>query len=256
MLLAALAVASGAAVQLLKPMGEATFGTTRVEGSGSALGPKTVTPWNDVLLEASPAGAEFVGERDGRLLGPGPVRLLVPSDLEVAVLVTAPGHEPIRLILPSRGRVTVHLASTEGTSDCPVSVRAPGNQPLQVVGLDLPSTPAGDYSIPGAVVMRSVEGLGAWLVRCQTFGGQKEHRFAARSTPRTIQLNVLEPRTARLSVEGRPSGQLPTAATANAGFVFVEAEDEQEGKVGRWVPAFSDTSAQLPRPTRVRRSGS
>ena len=253
-----LGVLTAALVELLgEPGEESIFGASgRVEGSGF-LGPKTVTPWNDVLLETVPANAQVIGERDGTGLGPSPVRLLVPSEMEVAVLVTAPGYEPVRLVLPTRGRLTVHLTSTGGVLDCPVEVQAPGSQPLEVVGLDLKPTQKKRYDIPGAVVMRSREGHGAWLVRCGTYGGQRRHRFVSRARSQTVDVQVLRPESAQLSVAGIDVGEAPAESTVAAGFIRVKAAlSEPAADVVRWVPAFADMRVQLPRPIPNKRAKS
>jgi hypothetical protein len=218
------------------------------------MGARTVTPWNDVLLETVPADARIVGERDGASLGPSPVRLLVPAETSVAVLVTAPGYEPVRLILPTRGRVTVHLTSTGDVLDCPVDIQAPGSEPLEVVGLDIEPSETRRYSIPGAVVMRSVEGHGAWLVRCATYGGQRRHVFVSRKPGRDAQVEVTAPEGARLRIGGVGVGTVPGERDVEAGFVRLEAETDAGGTIARWVPAFSDTRVQLPRPAAKRAS--
>ncbi|MEO1230686.1 MAG: hypothetical protein AAFZ18_17455, partial [Myxococcota bacterium] len=157
--LALLAVAAAVVVQLLKPVVEeaptASPLPTETASNGNSGRRIELTPWNDVLLETVPADAHVIGERDGSDLGASPVRLLVPEGQEVAVLVTAEGYEPVRLVLPSRGRVTVHLTSTEGVIDCPVELSAPG--PLEVVGMGLTGE-NGRYKIPGAVAPLPAEG--------------------------------------------------------------------------------------------------
>lgn len=247
-LLILLAILAGTVVQLLKPPKPLP---TESVVSATAATPdtehRTVTPWNDVLLEAAPPTAKIVGERDGRTLGTSPVRLLVPANTEVAVLITAPGFEPVRLVLPTRGRVTVHLTSTGGVLDCPVEIQAPGSKPLEVVGLDLESD-KGRYPVPGAVVMRSVEGHGAWLVRCATYGGQRRHRFVSRALKREIDVLVREPKGAQITIEGARLGPTPARRKVSAGFVQVEAALSDGAKVARWIPAFGQTSVSLPRP--------
>ena len=259
-----LAIAAGAIVQLLnppKPVEQIVEVNTEVgRGNVSQL---TVTPWNDVLLETVPPDAQVISERDGQSLGPSPVRLLVPEEVEVAVLVTAPGFEPVRLILPTRGRVTVHLTSTRKVLKCPVEVQAPGTKPVQVVGHAIKPSPSGRFRIPGAVVMRSTEGHGAWLVRCATFGGQRRHRFVSSDLHRDVQLRVRSPKGAGLALITRPPaaptesvtqlGPTPVETNQAAGFVLVEARlDGKRGStptsVSRWVPAFQDTIIELPRP--------
>lgn len=246
-----LAVAAAAVVTILTPTKDVIQAAPEVAtpGVSSEIKSAKVTPWNDVLLEALPASAQIVAVQDGRLLGPSPVRVLVPANVEVAVLITAPGYEPVQLVLPTRGRVTVHLTSTGGVLDCPVQIQAPGTQPLEVVGLDLQPKPSG-YAIPGAVVMRSVEGHGAWLVRCATYGGQKRHHFVSRlSGPNgAVDLEVKTPVGASLTIEDKPASQIPGGQRISRGFVQVEASLSPDQKVARWIPAFQDTVIELPRP--------
>lgn len=242
-----LAVAAAAVVQLLKPTVEEAPTSSPLPSEPGPTGGRRaeLTPWNDVLLETVPANAHVIGERDGAELGPSPVRLLVPDGQDIAVLVTARGFEPVRLILPTRGRVTVHLTSTEGVVDCPVELSAPGS--LEVVGMALAGE-GGRYLIPGAVVIRSTERHGAWLVRCATFGGQRRHRFVSRSAglPAEINLRVSAPTAATIDVEGEPIGTSPAESTSPAGFLRVGAQLKDK-TVRRWVPAFGDTVVELPR---------
>lgn len=245
-----LAVVAAAVVQLLKPPKKDETVRGRSRTVATRTGRRLVTPWNDVLLETSPATASIIGERDGRELGPSPVRVLVPEGDDVTVLVTAPGYEPVRLVLPSRGRVTVHLTSTGNVLDCPIEVAAPGRRPLEVVGGGK-GGPNGKYDIAGAVVMRSTEGHGAWLVRCATYGGQKRHRFISRSTggPKTVEVQVRSPDKSQIRlVEGNAAARpIPATLEAPSGFVRLEGTLANGKKVQRWVPGFQDLAVELPR---------
>ncbi len=247
-----LAVAAGAVVQLLKPKKTTSLSaisSSEVVGTESQL----ITAWNDVVLEVVPSSAVVVGEQDGRILGKSPLRLLVPKKGQVAVLVTAPGYEPVRLILPSRGRLTVNLADTAGVRKCPVEVIAPGKA-LAAVGYPEVKPTKNNYQIPGAVVMRSVEGHGAWLVRCVTYGGQKQHRFVSRRKHKKVELKVSRPELAAILIDSDGIGDSPVARQVKAGFIKVRAETKDGAFSERWVPAFVDTNLGMPRPSKPKKA--
>lgn len=256
-----LAVAAGAVVQLLNPT--ETSETIPVQSSsandGLDLAQISLNPWNDVFLETTPASAQIIAEHDGTHLGSSPVRILVPRGPETFVLITAPGFEPMRLPLPVRGRINVILTAVGDGNSCPVRVQAPGSS-LEIVGHPdiAPKTEhSHQYTIPGAVVFRSTEGHGAWLVRCDTFGGQRRHHFVSRRIAREVELNVQSPKTANIFFGDQEIGDAPIRHLRKAGFINVRATltpqtpSGQPRIINRWIPALQDTIIQLPPPPRA-----
>ena len=270
--LAVLAVLMGVAVQLLEPPPEPTLDETSL----AEVTPLTERPasvvgaFDEVDLRVTPDDAEVVGELDGRSLGQGRTRLLVPAGDEHAVLIAAPGYEPTRLILPRRGRIAVELQPNQDILPCPVEVFAPGAEPLRGVGLGAAPEATDDRSgspprgrsgasktnrvelrIRGAAVLRSVEGHGAWLVRCATFGGTRRHRLASRTRGRQLSLSVTQPAEAAIAVNGEPVGTAPVRVEIPSGYALVEARDAQS-TTARWIPLTRDATVELPRPVGTR----
>ncbi|MBX2813277.1 MAG: hypothetical protein KTR25_15790 [Myxococcales bacterium] len=262
--LVVLAVGAGVVVQLLNPQSPTEVDNTTSNDptrahSLSIRSATSVDSWNDVLLETVPSNAEVLSEVDGALLGPSPIRMLVPQDVPTVVLITAPDHEPVRLAVPVRGRITVHLTSMNKVAPCMVDVQAPGSE-LHVVGYpnitsEIPGR--GRYKIPGVVVVRSPEGHGAWIVRCGDFGGQRRHRFVSQAPRGEVEIVVKSPKTATILVGPNDIGKVPARTLSKAGMIKVEARltprksTNKPRSVARWIPAFQDTTIELPRPSRT-----
>ena len=206
---------------------------------------QTIHPAGEVLLQATPPEAVVVSEHDGQVLGSTPMRFLVPPDVDYAVLVTAAGHEPIRLELPKRGRMRTDLVPLDGRPPCRMLIKAPKREKLIGVSVEVAADDL--YSIAGAAVLRSPSGRGAWLVRCPSLGGDSKVTLPERRPPTRHQLSVLSPAGATVSIDDAAKGPVPYRETLPARFTRVKAETPQFGAAERWVPLFAPTQLKMPK---------
>lgn len=208
-----------------------------------------IQPAGEVLLQASPPDAVVVSEYDGQILGKTPLRFLVPDDVDYAVLVTAKGHEPTRLVLPDRGRLRTDLVPIAAErKPCRVMLRTPKSEKLTGVSEAVPYDDL--YTVKGATVVRSPTGTGAWLVRCPGLGGATSRTLPLRERPVAHRLSILSPSGATISIDGEKKGQVPFLDTIRARFVRVKAETMVGGPVERWIPMFAPTRLKMPKPSR------
>lgn len=208
------------------------------------LGPATIGPAAEVVLEATPKDARVVAERTGRIIGTTPLRFLIPPGRDAAVLVAAKGYEPQRLVLPDRGRISTDLVPLSEREYCRVTIDAPQGIALEGFGGEVEVGTR--FRIPGSVVLRS-EGNGAWLVRCPKFGGKGDAKLEKFATARTVKLEVTGPWGSKILLNGKSEGKVPVDTKVSADFYEVEATDEK-GKVVRWIPLVTDTVLKMPQP--------
>ena len=233
-------VAAAVAGQTLLPNQAAT------DPKKQPLKVQSIHPAGEVLLQASPANAVVVSERDGQILGQTPMRFLVPSDVEYAVLVTADGHEPTRLILPTRGRLRTDLVPLDERPPCRIRLTTPEQEKLVGVGADVE---IGDlYGINGAAVLRSPSGAGAWLVRCPALGGRASLTLPVRPAPALFKMSVMSPAGAEIAIDGQEKGKVPFKEDLKARFVRVKATTLRSGEAERWIPLFTTTRLKMPKP--------
>lgn len=209
----------------------------------------TVESFNELKLEASPADAVIVSE-DGQVLGKAPMTFMIPNNSQRAVLVTAPRHQPMRVQLPIRGQLKVTLAPvSEEERACKLQLDlAGGGGPLKGIATDDIETEQKDlYGVlAGAVVATD---SGAWIVRCPKYGGAPRQLLPARPTrPAAVELNVLTPTQAKLSLNNQEQGQVPFGGQVEPGFTFVQTSSLLGGVVERMVPVFRDTNLRMPQP--------
>ena len=206
------------------------------------------TSANAVRIDATPATALVVSERDGRILGRAPIKTIVPPGAEVAVLVAAPGHEPQRIVLPNSGVVEARLvALPEDVKPCALDLAADARERFEGVGANL--VVGNRLAVRGAAVVRAREDsgqTGAWLVRCPSFGGG-DHIELTRPATRSASITIAEPRGAAVYLDEVPVGEAPVTAKIRGAFTRVSiARGALRHQV--WIPTLHDTSFALPFP--------
>lgn len=204
-----------------------------------------IAPHGDVILKSVPEGALVVSEEDGRVLGPTPLRFMVPPG-GAPILVTAPGFEPQRLVLPDRGRVTAELLELQEKRPCDLALTVPGNADLEGVAATVEIDNA--HTVQGSAVLRAKNGSGAWIVRCPSYGGAEQQTLPTRRGVGRQKLEILSPSDGVVSVDGRELGKVPQTTEVESRFVNVRVELEPGVAIERWVPVNDDTSIRLPRP--------
>jgi hypothetical protein len=206
-----------------------------------------IGPAGSVRVEATPENAILVGEHDGRLLGKPPIDLQVPPSTEVAILVAAHGHEPMRVALPDRGRISVMLEPRPDPDPCIVSLHIPGGAPTEGVA-GAPGELGGGLEIMGAAVIRTTDGRGAWLVRCPDLGGEGVQSLEGRALPPDVELRVSKPIDMEVWIDGDLAGTSPLRRRMTPGFKRIRMIAGDGAAIDRWVPAFSDLDLELPSP--------
>jgi hypothetical protein len=208
----------------------------------------SVSPANEVLLQASPATAVVVGELDGRPMGKTPLRFLVPPSLEAAILVAADGHEPQRVTLPVRGRIRTDLVPLDKGAPCQLTLAM--EDPMDLEGVAAEVTPGPKHGIPGAAVVRAKGRHGAWLVRCPRLGGADPHPLSRRPTIRAAKLSIIGPSNATVFVDDKEIGVTPISVEVQTGFrkVTVEKLSASSERTERWIPVLGDTKVRMPKP--------
>ncbi len=205
---------------------------------------------NEVMLQVSPASAVVVTESDGRLLGRTPMRFLVPPNSNIAVYVTAAGHEPQRLVLPERGRIRADLVPLSSPKPCFVNIKPPPGVAIKGVAALVTEGESQQYQIQGAALVQANVGMGAWLIRCPELGGTRAVELSARIVPTDASIRVDTPSNATIYVEGKEVGTTPKRVTVQGGFrrIGIEKLSQSDERVERWVPIFQHTRLQMPRP--------
>ncbi|MEO1335340.1 MAG: hypothetical protein AAFV29_06835, partial [Myxococcota bacterium] len=207
---------------------------------------QTIYPAGEILLQASPSNASVISEQDGRILGQTPMRFLVPADSNYAVLIAAKGHEPTRLVLPTRGRLRTDLVPLDDRPPCSVTVRGASKETLTGIGAEKQADDI--YKITGATVLRSEAGNGAWLVRCPALGGHSKTNLPPRDAPTPMHLSVNAPSGATIFIDNEAKGTVPHRGKVKSGFVQVKAETLRKGSTERWIPLFAPTRLTMPNP--------
>lgn len=214
-----------------------------------ALEGLVATPVNEVFVDARPGGATVIAEHDGQILGRTPLRFLVPPGAEATVLLSAPGYEPQRLILPERGRLVAEMAALP-SKPCEIEIEGTRGFELEGVGVELGSGPS--YRIPGSAVVRlkdpaRAQQYGARVVRCpEVNGGHPRVRFVQAWTPASVR--VTHPPGASAELNGSALGVLPATKTTERAFSLVRVVDRDGRSIERWVPTVTDVEVQMPEP--------
>lgn len=207
-------------------------------------GPLLASPAHEVVVDASPADAVVVSERDGRILGPVPQRFLVPPGTEPVVLIAAPGHEPARLVLPERGRVAANLTPLPAVVDkCALAVSEEDHHAYEGVAAQIDA--GSRLVVRGAAVVRARTGAGAWLVRCPKLGGTGMLALERDPVPE-VAVSVVGPTGGDVSIDGGRLGRVPVEARVRGAFVEVQVTTESGERISRWVPTLAPTEIQLP----------
>lgn len=207
-------------------------------------GPLLATPAHEVVVDASPADAVVVSERDGRVLGPVPQRFLIPQGTAPVVLIAAPGHEPTRLVLPERGRVAANLTPLPATIDsCALAVSTKDQALYEGVAARIERD--GRLVVRGAAVVRAKTGAGAWLVRCPKLGGSGMVALEQDPVPEVL-VQVIAPAAAEVSIDGGRLGTTPVEARVRGAFVEVQITTAEGERISRWVPTLAPTEVQMP----------
>lgn len=204
------------------------------------------TSANEVIVNAVPSTAVVVSERDGQILGPVPIVLQVPPEHQVAVLVTAKGYEPQRLVLPSRGSVSTELLRLPADADpCAMALPDGAEQAYEGVLADVGTE--GQLVVIGAAVVRAKDGrgpkAGAWTIRCPRFGG-RDHVILRRPPLGAARLSVTGPSGATVYLNDRNVGPVPLARTVEAAFTKVTLR-RGDLAVSRWVPTDVPVAVDL-----------
>lgn len=203
---------------------------------------------NAVRIDADPQGAIIVGERDGRVLGRAPLRVLVPTGVEASVLVTAPGHEPQRLVLPDRGVIRARLERLpKDVKPCGLDLAADAKTNYEGVAADL--TYGDHLAVHGAAVVRlrgATERRGAWLVRCPSFGGGDHVALDGAPLPKAT-ITLAGPPGSIGFLEDEALGPLPVTIPIEAAFSRVAVELD-ERRYATWIPTAEDAKFTLPEP--------
>jgi hypothetical protein len=199
----------------------------------------------EVRLDVTPPEAIVVAEESGRILGGPPLTFLLPPGSQTAVLIAAKNFEPQRIVLPDRGQVSTSLLPLEYHDPCDVDLRVPPGVVLEPMGGTFEVTKM--YKIPSALVLRSLNGNGAWLVRCPLFGGSDAQTLPARSPKSRITLSVTEPKDSAVYVDDKNLGAAPVETSTGGGFFKLQV-GEGDAAVTRWLPAFEDTDVRLAKP--------
>ncbi len=237
-------IAMGAAVTLL------IFGLLALVVRGrpepiAALEGLVATPANDISIDTAPTGATVVAEADGRVLGQTPLRFLIPPGAEAAILLTHPGFEPQRLLLPDRGGLVLSLVATEARA-CALDIETPS--PIEGVGAEIGET--SPYRVAGAAVVRAKqEGdapyVGARIVRCpEGAPAPVKLRFAHAREPAA--LRITHPPGLSAAIDGVSMGTLPAVHAAPHAFSLVRTVDSVGATSERWVPSSTDVEIRMP----------
>lgn len=206
--------------------------------------PLLASPAHEVVVDASPADAVVVSERDGRILGPVPQRFLVPHGTAPVVLIAAPGHEPTRLVLPERGRVAANLTPLPSSIDsCALAVAAEDQALYEGVAARIER--GSRLVVRGAAVVRAKTGAGAWLVRCPKLGGSGMVALEQDPVPEVL-VQVIAPADAEVSIDGGRLGLVPVEARVRGAFVEVQITTREGERISRWVPTLAPTEVQMP----------
>lgn len=206
-----------------------------------------VSPLNEVLLEATPAGeAIVISASDGRTLSRTPLRFLIPKGPEFAVFVVAPGHVPVRQVLPDRGSVRVDLLPVSSAAPrCTFQLPMTNTWTYELAPSGRKSD-FGDLEVVGTAVVRiRPHGNGAWLVQCPATGGVVKADLKNRVAP-VAQVEVISPTGAQLHLGGRPLGPIPASWTEGRSFIMLGVAQVQSEFVGRWIPTSERIRIAMP----------
>jgi hypothetical protein len=229
----------------------ASKGLRMLDDDRSLLAPAVIVPSSGLVkLEVEPAAsAVVISEEDGRILGSPPMWLQVAPDQEYALLVTAPNHEPMRVVLPDRGHLKVVLEPLSFQRDsCLVNLHVPQNVPVESVGTAIQETGSG-FQVPGSAVIRAVGELrGAWLLRCPQIGGDGVLTLAGRQLEKEVELRINNPPDMEVWIDGQSIGTSPLRKRVFSGFKEIRLKSAKGDNIERWVPLFNDAELEFPYP--------
>ena len=235
----------------------------RIASPTSIHKPAIIGTSDMVMLSSSPP-AEVIAEADGRRIGRTPLRIMVPGGADIAVLLSAPERQPIRIVLPDRGALQVELSPLPPEA-CEVHVQTPSGAMLEEYG--------GTQTVPGVVAVFGAAifvrpgasaAVGARLVRCPADVelGPADERTFVRNEPIELRLAAVQTRRARLftppgvtvfydnrALEGRPASF--RTETAFAPLRLQSADDTTD----LWV-ALAPRTDIFWRPSSARAAGS
>jgi hypothetical protein len=172
-----------------------------------------------VVIETNTANGFIVGE-DGTVLGAGPVAISLPPEGDVAVLVTAAGHRPERIVLPTGGTLRVSLAPLPlRPKRCALDV--PSGVTVEAIAAELDRS--GGAVVHGSAVIRARDGEAtrASIVHCD--------RSVRIDAPSASQVALMVGGDLLLD-GGKVDGD---RTTVSAGFHRVTSRGRE-----RWVPVF------------------
>ncbi len=203
---------------------------------------------SEVVLSSEPPGATVIAASDGSTVGKTPLTMLMPSDQSVSVFLAMDGHQPQRLSLPDRGRLSVQLTKRSDV-ECQLELDSQG-APLEGVGLAVDRS--GRATVPGVGIVKAKadsDYRGAKLVTCPELGGAKAPKLTfdrRKRNPTTVRL--VQPVGAIAYLNGDSIGRVPTNAPAHSAFSRILVEDAQGMNEERWVATHRAIEIHMPTP--------
>ncbi|MEM7678302.1 MAG: hypothetical protein AAF449_20105 [Myxococcota bacterium] len=198
------------------------------------------TSANELMIDAMPPSAVVISERDGLILGPVPLAMMVPSGIDVAVLITARGYEPQRLVLPDRGSISTRLTRLPPNADA-CAVDLPTSAGARYEGIEADIVSGGNFRVRGAAVVR-IPGEGAWAVRCPPLGGG--HLTVHRQTLPMVSLAIDAPIGSTVFMNGNEVGTAPLRRPVRGAFTEITLR-EGDKTMTRWIPTTEPVAVSM-----------
>lgn len=202
---------------------------------------------NTMTLSATPSDAIVVAEINGQVLGSVPLQFQLPEDGDIAVLVTAPKHQPMRVRLTPGGHIEAKLKPTPERAACLININPKPESPLKGVGVSIGTDEPETYRIPVSAVVHNP--AGAWILRCPAGDSGAVQEISLKSQPRLpeeAKLTVVSPVGAQIKVDDKDLGKAPQSVSVVPGFRLVRVETLRAGVSERFVPVFTPVSLQMP----------
>lgn len=213
----------------------------------AALPSVVANEFSSLTIEARPPNAQIISAADGLILGTAPIDFVLAPNSGAEVIVTAPGFDPQRIVLPERGRIEVKLTPIPDAARCAVQIVAPSGTDLVGIGQDIGRGP--DYEVRGAAVIRADGAMrGARIVRCPSLGGAAIYPLTLDRPWPPAMLTITEPDGVDVAVDRGSVKPVPITVPAKGSFANVRLADGRGGVVERWVPTRTDVELQLPAP--------